>query len=80
MILGRIGIVKNTALTKLLYNYCTVLNVPVKFVKEVNKNIFSFIWNFKPDKVRQTTVVRLICKGGLNMVEFVDMVRFLNIG
>ena len=79
--LSRIGIVKNIALTKLLYNYCTVLNVPVKFVKGVNRNILSFIWNFTPDKVRQKTMVGPICKGGLiNMVKFIYMVKLLNIG
>jgi len=41
-ILGRIAIVKNLALTKLVCS-CSVLNVPAKFVKEVNSSIFSFI-------------------------------------
>ena len=77
-ILGRIAIVKNLALAKLVHS-CSVLNVPVEFVKEVNRNIFSFIWNFKPDKVRRETMVGPICKGGLNMVNFVDVVKSLNI-
>ena len=77
-ILGRIAIVTNLALAKLVYS-CSVLNVPVKFVKEVNRNIFSFIWNFKPDKIRRKTMVGPICKGGLNMVNFVDVVKSLNI-
>jgi hypothetical protein len=50
-ILARIAIVKNLALAKLVYS-CSVFNVPVEFVKEVNRNIFSFIWNFKPAKGR----------------------------
>ena len=41
-ILGRIAIVKNLALAKLVYS-CSVLNVPAEFVKEVNSSIFSFI-------------------------------------
>jgi len=43
-ILGRIAIVKSLALAKLVYS-CSVLNVPEEFVKEVNSNIISFIWN-----------------------------------
>ena len=54
-------------------------NVPVAFVKEVNRNIFFFVWNFKSDKVRRKTVVRPISKGGLSMVNFSDVVRSLNI-
>ena len=60
----------------------SILNVPVDFVKEVNRNIFSFVWNFKPDKVRRKTMVGPICKGGLSMVNnyyFSDVVKSLNI-
>ena len=35
-----LGIIKNLALAKLVYS-CSVLNVPVDFVKEVDRNIFS---------------------------------------
>ena len=77
-ILDRIVIVKNLALAKLVYS-CSVLNVPADFVKEVNRNIFSFVWNFKPDKVRRKTLVGPICKGGLSMVNFSDVVKSLNI-
>ena len=77
-ILDRIAIVKNLALAKLVYS-CSVLNVPVEFVKEANRNISSFIWNFNLDKVRRKTMVGPICKGGLNMVNFVDVVKSLNI-
>ena len=58
-ILGRIAIVKNLALAKLVYS-CSLLNVPVEFVKEVTRNIFSFIWNFKPDRLRRKTMVGLL--------------------
>ena len=54
-ILGRIAIVKNLAIAKLVY-CSSVLNVPTEFVKEVNSNIFSFVWNFKPDKNKNKNV------------------------
>ena len=68
-ILGRIAIVKNLAIAKLVY-CCSVLNVPAEFVKEVNSTIFSFIWNFKPDKIKRKTLIGPVCKGGLNMINF----------
>jgi len=73
---GRIAIVKNLALAKLVYS-CSVLNVPAEFVKEVNSSIFSFIWNFKPDKIKRKTLIGLICNGGLNIVIFSDVVKLL---
>ena len=78
MILGRIAIVKSLALAKLVYS-CSVLNVPVEFVKEVNNNIFSFIWNFKPDKIKRKTLTGPIRNGGLNMLDFADVVKSLKI-
>lgn len=77
-ILGRIAIVKNLAIAKLVY-CSSVLNVPTEFVKEVNSNIFSFVWNFKPDKIKRKTLIGPVCKGGLNMVNFEDVVKSLKI-
>jgi len=74
--LGRIAIVKNLALAKLVYS-CSVLNVPAEFVKEVNSSIFSFTWNFKPDKIKRKTLIGPICNGGLNVVIFSDVVKSL---
>ena len=75
-ILGRIAIVKSLALAKLVYS-CSVLNVPEEFVKEVNNNIFSFIWNFKPDKIKRKTLTGPVSHGGLNMLNFADVVKSL---
>ena len=58
---------------------CSVLNVPGKFVKEVNNSIFSFIWNFKPDKIKRKTLTGPICNSGLNMLDFDDVVKSLKI-
>ena len=77
-ILGRIAIVKSLALAKLVYS-CSVLNVPGNFVKEVNNSIFSFIWNFKPDTIKRKTLTGPICNGGLNMLDFADVVKSLKI-
>ena len=77
-ILGRIAIVKNLAISKLVFS-SSVLNTPADFVKEVNSNIFSFVWNFKPDKIKRKTLIGPACKGGLNMVNFVDVVKSLKI-
>ena len=68
-ILGRIAIVKTLALSKLVYN-CSVLDTPTDFAKEVNKVIFPFIWNFKPDKIKRNTLTGPVFKGGLSMVNF----------
>ena len=75
-ILGRIAIVKSLALAKLVYS-CSILNVPEEFVKELNSNIFSFIWNFKPDKIKRKSLTGPVSHGGLNMLNFADVVKSL---
>ena len=40
---------------------------------------FLFRWNCKPDKVRRKLMVGPICKGGLSMVHFSDVVKSLSI-
>ena len=75
-ILGRIAIVKTLALSKLVYN-CSVLDTLTDFAQEVNKVIFPFIWNFKPDKFKRNTLTGTITKGGLKIVNFVDVGKSL---
>ena len=71
-ILGRITVIKILALSKLVYN-CSVLEVPVDFAKNVSSITFPFIWNFKPDKIKRSSLIGPISKGGLNMVNFMDV-------
>ena len=75
-ILGRIVVIKALALSKLVYN-CSVLEAPVDFAKKVNSIILPFIWNFKPDKIKRNSLIGPISKGGLNMVNFVDVEKSL---
>ena len=52
---GKINKVKTLALSKLIF-ICSVLESPENFADEVNKIIFDFIWNYKPAKIRKTTL------------------------
>jgi len=42
----------------------------LKFPLRGNDTCFKFIWNFKPDKMKRHTIIGLVDKGGLNMVDF----------
>ena len=66
---GRINIVKTLALSKLIF-VCRVLETPEHFADEVNKLIFDFIWNYKPAKIRRTTLIKSKKEGGLGMKDF----------
>ena len=66
---GRINIVKTLALSKLIF-VCSVLETPEHFAEEVNKLIFDYIWNYKPAKIRRTTLIKSKKEGGLGMKDF----------
>ena len=68
-LLGRINIVKTLGISKLVYN-TSVLVVPPNFDKEVNNACFRFVWNFKPDKIKRSTLIGPFDKDGLQMVDF----------
>ena len=65
----KINIVKTLALSKLLF-ICIVLESSENFADEVNKIVFDFIWNYKPAKIRKTTLIKNKEEGGLNMKDF----------
>ena len=69
MILGRIAIVKSLALAKLVYS-CSVLNVP----EAISSLLFG---TFKTDKIKRKTLTGPVSHGGLNMLNFADVVKSL---
>ena len=69
-LIGKICIIKTLAIYKLVCN-TSVLSTPPDFPKQVKESCFKFIWNFKPDKIKQKTIIiGPLDKGGLNMIDF----------
>ena len=60
-------------------NYAPTLYRLKHLVKRSQQKYFSFVWNFKQDKVERKTMAGPICKGGLSMIIFSDVVESLNI-
>jgi len=75
-LLGKINIVKSLGLAKLTYN-ASVLPLPKDFDKQVNKTLFDFIWDNKPHKIKNNTLIGDRKEGGLKMTEFDSMNKAL---
>ena len=71
---GKIVILKTLAIPHLLYA-CSVLHVSDAFIAKVDKAIQSFVWNHKPAKIKQTTMIADIKNGGMKMPHFKSMVK-----
>ena len=61
---GKVIIIKLLLLSQLIY-LATCYKIPNKHIKELNKIIFSFLWNSKKEKVKRVVVMNPVSQGGL---------------
>jgi hypothetical protein len=73
-IIGRIQVFKSLAFSKVIYQ-CNNLAVPQDFLKELNTIAFNFVWGYKPEKVKRTTIIADYVDGGMKML---DVESFVN--
>ena len=65
---GKIMIIKMLLISQLNY-LATCYQIPDKYLKELNKIIYSFLWNSKKEKVKRVVVINSVLQGGLGMVD-----------
>jgi hypothetical protein len=53
---------------------CSILNCPDTFLEYINKHAFSFLWNYKPEKIKRTAVIADYKDGGLKMLDIYSFV------
>ena len=62
---GKITIIKNLVISKII-NTCSMMYVPINFIKEVDKLVFTFLWGQgKRPKVKKSVIVNDYSSGGL---------------
>ena len=67
--IGKILIIKSLILP--IFTFCATSNViPCKYIKEIERSCFRYIWDGKNDKVKRSTLIGRYEKGGLNMIDF----------
>lgn len=71
---GKISIIKSLIMPQILY-VASVLEVPEWAVNKIKNIILEFIWSKKPAKVKYTTIIGKIEKGGLKLPDIDSMVR-----
>ena len=54
-----------------LFTFCATSSIiPCKYVKEIERCCYRYIWDNKNDKVKRNTIIGGYEKGGLNMIDF----------
>ena len=71
-LIGRIQIVKSFAIPKFM-SKASLIPVSNELIKEVNKELYSFIWKGK-DKVKRAALINDIEDGGLKMLDLESMI------
>ena len=61
------AVLKLFILSKTIYLWMLLPNPPDKFVNELQKTVFQFVWNRKQDRISGKTAVRSIAKGRLGI-------------
>ena len=60
--------IKSMALSKFVY-LVSAIGIPDKILKEINKELFSFLWKYKRDKIARNVLINSIDNGGLNLID-----------
>jgi len=56
-----------------------MLSVPTSIIKDVQKELFSFLWKNKKDKIKRMVMYQPPAEGGLNFVNFPAVVKSLRL-
>jgi len=73
--LGKITIIKSLGLSKLVHLFLALPNPPQKFIKDLTKMFYDFIWNGGPDRVKREVLTKGYNAGGAKMI---DIEQFIN--
>ena len=74
-IMGKITVIKTFALPKLVYPFTVLPNPSNEILKEIESEMYKFIWNNKPDKIKRNKLKQSYINGGLKMVDLTSFLR-----
>ena len=77
--MGKISVIKNYALPKLIYSLSSLPNSPPQRVKRIEKLMYEFIWDGKPEKNKRDIVTMGYKSWGLKMIGLVNFISALKI-
>ena len=79
-LLGKITIIKSLVVPILIHKVSHVpCEIPKKFIQEVNKTIFQFIWGSKWERVARSKLRNDIKNGGINMIDIETYITALRL-
>ena len=77
--MGKITVVKNNALPKLIYALSSLPNQPIETVKIIEKRVYEFIRDGKPEKIKRDILTMRYENGGLKMIDIDNFIKALKV-
>ena len=65
---GKITIIRSLILPQIQFLF-NMIYIPPKILEQIDSILTQFLWNNKPAKVKKSTIIAPVEKGGLNMVD-----------
>ena len=75
---GKSLLAKTLGVSQLIYA-ASMLSVPTSVMKNVQKELFNFLWKNKKDKIKRLVMYQPLAEGGLNFVNFPAVVKSLRL-
>ena len=79
-LMGKIVVIKNYALPKLIYPLTSLPNPPKDTINRLEKSMYNFLWDGKPDKIKRETITQDYDHGGLKMIDIETFIWSLKAG
>ena len=78
-LMSKITVVKSYALPKLIYALSSLPNPPIETVKRIEKRMYEFIWDGKPEKIKRDILTMGYENGGLKMIDIDNFIKALKV-
>ena len=79
-LMGIVTVVKTFALPKLIYPLTVLDNTTEEIIKKIKTEIFNFIWESKPDKIKRSVLMQDYKNGGLRLLNVDYFIEALKAG
>ena len=78
-LMGKITVIKTFALPKLIFALSARPNPSNVTINHVEKIVYAFIWDHKPEKIKRNTLIQKNEAGGIKMVDIRKFIQSLKI-
>ena len=76
---GKITVLKSLVLSKIVHILMSLPNPSRKYLKELEKMFFSFLWNGKPDPITRHNSYQKLESGGISMINIEKFISALKV-